>query len=41
VLIFQGMGAAYWIRPALAAWAPLMFLIPLAVYLNDPLKRRC
>jgi lipopolysaccharide export system permease protein len=39
VLSFQGMGAAYWVRPALAAWAPLMLFIPLAVYLNEPLAR--
>jgi lipopolysaccharide export system permease protein len=39
VLACQGMGAAYWVRPALAAWAPLLLFIPLAVYLNEPLSR--
>jgi lipopolysaccharide export system permease protein len=39
VLVCQGLGAAYWIRPALAAWAPLLIFIPLAVYLNEPLGR--
>jgi lipopolysaccharide export system permease protein len=39
VLACQGMGASYWIRPALAAWAPLLIFAPLAVYLNEPLRR--
>jgi lipopolysaccharide export system permease protein len=39
VLACQGMGARYWIRPALAAWAPLLIFIPLAAYLNDPLRK--
>jgi hypothetical protein len=34
------MGSAYWIRPALAAWTPLLVFVPLAVYLNEPLTRR-
>lgn len=39
VLACQGMGASYWIRPSLAAWTPLLLFAPLAVYLNEPLRR--
>jgi lipopolysaccharide export system permease protein len=39
VLACQGMGATTWIRPALAAWAPLLIFVPLAVYLNEPLRK--
>ncbi len=39
VLACQGMGAGLWMRPSLAAWAPLLVFVPLAVYLNDPLKK--
>ncbi len=39
VLACQGMGAGLWMRPSLAAWAPLLIFIPLAVYLNDPPRK--
>jgi lipopolysaccharide export system permease protein len=35
----QGMGATFWIRPSLAAWSPLLLFVPLAVFLNEPLRR--
>jgi lipopolysaccharide export system permease protein len=31
VIGLQALGTAYWINPALAAWAPLMIFVPLAV----------
>jgi len=37
VLAFQHLGAIYLIEPALAAWAPLMIFVPVAVGLSEPL----
>ena len=34
----QSLGASGWIRPALAAWAPLLVFVPIAVGLGDPLR---
>jgi lipopolysaccharide export system permease protein len=39
VLACQGLGGQYLIRPALAAWAPLLIFVPLGVYLNEPLRK--
>lgn len=34
-LVFQQLGMAYYIPPALAAWGPLLLFVPVAVYLSD------
>lgn len=34
----QSLGSSGWIRPALAAWAPLLVFVPVAVGLSDPLR---
>lgn len=35
----QSLGNSGWIRPALAAWLPLIVFCPVAVYLSDSLRR--
>jgi lipopolysaccharide export system permease protein len=35
----QSLGASGWIRPALAAWAPLLVFVPIAAALSDPLRK--
>lgn len=35
----QSLGAGGWIPPALAAWAPLLVFIPVAVAISDPLRK--
>lgn len=35
----QSLGASGWIRPALAAWAPLLVFVPVAVGLSDSLRK--
>lgn len=35
----QSLGNSGWIRPALAAWLPLIIFCPVAVYLSDSLRR--
>lgn len=37
VLGFQRLGSIYLMEPALAAWAPLMIFVPVAVGLSEPL----
>lgn len=39
VLLFHGMGIQNVIRPSLAAWGPLIALVPLAASLSDPLRQ--
>jgi lipopolysaccharide export system permease protein len=39
VIACQGMGATFWVRPSLAAWSPLLVFVPLAMYLNEPLRK--
>lgn len=34
----QSLGASGWVRPALAAWAPLLVFIPVAAGLSGPLR---
>ncbi|MEM9185364.1 MAG: LptF/LptG family permease [Planctomycetota bacterium] len=34
----QSLGSSGWVRPALAAWAPLLVFVPVAVGLSDPLR---
>ncbi|MEN1679920.1 MAG: LptF/LptG family permease [Planctomycetota bacterium] len=34
----QSLGSSGWLRPALAAWAPLLVFVPVAVGLSDPLR---
>ncbi|TWT37936.1 putative permease YjgP/YjgQ family protein [Posidoniimonas corsicana] len=35
----QSLGSSGWIRPALAAWAPLLIFVPIAAAISDPLRR--
>lgn len=35
----QWIGSGGWVRPALAAWAPLLVFAPVAVGLSDPLRK--
>ncbi len=37
---FQFLGSIYFVRPALAAWAPLMIFVPTAVAIAEPLWER-
>jgi lipopolysaccharide export system permease protein len=39
VIAFQHLGFIYWLSPALAAWAPLMIFVPLAVGISDPMRQ--
>ena len=39
VIGFQYLGSIYLVNPALAAWAPLMIFVPLAVWLSESMWR--
>jgi lipopolysaccharide export system permease protein len=39
VMGFQYLGSQYLISPALAAWCPLLFFVPTAVGMSDPLRQ--
>jgi lipopolysaccharide export system permease protein len=39
VLVFHGLGIQNMIRPSLAAWGPLMALVPLAAAISAPLRQ--
>jgi lipopolysaccharide export system permease protein len=39
VAMFQGLGMNYLVRPALAAWAPLLLFVPMATWMSDSLRR--
>jgi lipopolysaccharide export system permease protein len=34
-IIFQQLGSAYYIPPALGAWGPLLLFVPLAAFMSD------
>lgn len=38
ILVCQYLGSYSWIRPALAAWLPLILFVPLAVAMSEPLR---
>ncbi len=39
VLVFHGMGIQGMMRPSLAAWAPLMVMVPVAAAISQPLRQ--
>ena len=39
VLLFQGLGVQNLVSPSLAAWGPLIALVPLATALSNPLRQ--
>jgi lipopolysaccharide export system permease protein len=39
VVVFQNLGTNYIVPPSLAAWAPLMIIVPWAAYISDPFRR--
>jgi lipopolysaccharide export system permease protein len=39
VLASHGLGMSYLLKPALAAWGPLLVFVPGAVAMSEPLRR--